>query len=178
MSLRQLHDTLMEFWGLPLNSCTSRCLFGPFNVGLGLFKDCNAKKSKTGQDAPAQVTEGLTLTKCSVFPKAGAFSFRYFGGCESTNAFLIEELRSVLSFNRIESKSFVSCSHMNCCLQKHTTHQVTYFIYYSYQDKFKNPRFNIILYLHQSYKQNNFIILFNLFCICNTFEFKVTWIFR
>ena len=49
MSLRQLHDTLMEFCGLPLNSCTSRCLFGPFNVGLGLFKDCNAKNLKQGK---------------------------------------------------------------------------------------------------------------------------------
>ena len=30
----------------------------------------------------------------------------------------------------------------------------------------------------KSYKQNNFIILFNLFSIYNTFEFKVTQIFR
>ena len=39
--------------------------------------------------------------------------------------------------NRIlsrEPKSFVSCSHMNCCLQKYTTHQFTYFIYYLFQD--------------------------------------------
>ena len=26
----------------------------------------------------------------------------------------------------------------NCCVQKYTTHQFTYFIYYSHQDKFKN----------------------------------------
>ena len=44
--------------------------------------------------------------------------------------------------NRILSKDqiLVSCSHMNCCLQKFTTHQFTYFIYYLYQDKFKNPK--------------------------------------
>ena len=29
---------------------------------------------------------------------------------------------------------------MNCCLQKYTTHQFTYFIYYLFQDKFKNPK--------------------------------------
>ena len=28
------------------------------------------------------------------------------------------------------------------------------------------------------YIQNNFMIVFNLFCICNAFEFKATWIFR
>ena len=27
---------------------------------------------------------------------------------------------------------------MNCCLQKYTTSQFTYFIYYLFQDKFKN----------------------------------------
>ena len=53
--------------------------------------------------------------------------------------------------NRILSRrpeSFVSCSHMNCCLQKYTTHQFTYFIgvYYSHQDKFKNSR---IIKIHQ-----------------------------
>ena len=37
-------------------------------------------KSKTGQDASAQVTEGLTLTKCRLLPKIDAFTFRYFGG--------------------------------------------------------------------------------------------------
>ena len=44
--------------------------------------------------------------------------------------------------NRIlsrESKSFVSC----------TTHQFTYFIYYSYQDKFKNSRIIQIHQVHQ-----------------------------
>ena len=54
--------------------------------------------------------------------------------------------------NRIlsrESKSFVSCSHMNCCLQKHTTYQSTYFIDYFTQGIIKNPRINEILYLHQ-----------------------------
>ena len=29
---------------------------------------------------------------------------------------------------------------MNYCLQKHTTDQFTYFIYYLFQDKFKNPK--------------------------------------
>ena len=54
--------------------------------------------------------------------------------------------------NRILSrihKSFVSCDHMNCCLQKDTTHQFTYYIYYSYQDKFKYPTIMKIHQVHQ-----------------------------
>ena len=56
-----------------------------------------------------------------------------------------------------ESQNPLSCCHMNCCLQKHTTHQFTYFIYYSYQDKLKNSRNVKIHQLHQKiYTQNNF----------------------
>ena len=36
---------------------TNQCL-------LVLFEGCNTQKSKTGQDAYAWGTEGLTLTKC------------------------------------------------------------------------------------------------------------------
>ena len=60
---------------------------------------------------------------------------------------------------------------MNCCLQKYTTYQFTYYIYYFFQEKFKNPKIMKILQVHQ---QNNFIILFKLFSICNSFEFKAT----
>ena len=44
-----------------------------------------------------------------------------------------------VSCNRILSRDqiLVSCSHMTCCLQKYTTHQFKYFIYYLFQDKFK-----------------------------------------
>ena len=38
---------------------------------------------------------------------------------------------------------------MNCCLQNNTTHQFTYFIYYLYQDKFKNLKINEIQQVHQ-----------------------------
>ena len=46
-------------------------------------------------------------------------------------------------------KIFVSCIHMNCWLQKYTTHQFAYFIYYLHQDKFKNPRIMKIQQVHQ-----------------------------
>ena len=48
-------------------------------------------------------------------------------------------------------KIFVSCIHINCCLQKSTTHQFTYFIgvYYLFQDKFKNQKIIIIQQVHQ-----------------------------
>ena len=51
--------------------------------------------------------------------------------------FLQEGSNRVLSR---EPKAFVSCSHMNCFLQKYTTHQITYSIYYLFQGKFKNPK--------------------------------------
>ena len=55
-----------------------------------------------------------------------------------------------------ESKSFVSCSHMNCCLQKHTTYQFTYIMYCSYQDKFKNSRIMKIHQVHQKIHTKQF----------------------
>ena len=48
-----------------------------------------------------------------------------------------------------KSKSFVSCYHMNCCLQKYTTYQFTYYIYYLFQDKFKNPKIVKTQEVHQ-----------------------------
>ena len=57
-------------------------------------------------------------------------------------------------------KSFVSCNHMNCCLQKYTTHQFRYFIYYLFQDKFKNPKIMKIQQVHQKLHTKVFIIGF------------------
>ena len=56
-----------------------------------------APKTRTGQEASPWVTEGLTLAKYRSLLKADAFTFRYFGGCESTKFILVDELRSVLS---------------------------------------------------------------------------------
>ena len=38
---------------------------------------------------------------------------------------------------------------MNCYLQKYTIHQFTYFIYYLFQDMFKNPKIIKIQQIHQ-----------------------------
>ena len=64
---------------------------------------------------------------------------------------------------------------MNCCLQKYTTHQFTYFIYYLFQDKFQkcknyeNPRNT-----SKDTCKTIFIILFKLFSIGNSFELDAT----
>ena len=63
---------------------------------------------------------------------------------------------------------------MNCCLQKHNTHQFTYFVHYLFQDQFKNPKRMKIQEVHQKLHTKQFNILFELFSICNLFEFKVT----
>ena len=47
---------------------------------------------------------------------------------------------------------------MNCYLQKHTTYQFTYFIYYSFQDKFKNPKTIKIQRVHQNIHTKQFLI--------------------
>ena len=74
-------------------------------------------------------------------------------------------------------KLVVSCYHMNCCLQKYTTHQFTYFIYYLFQDNFKNAKMVKIQQVHQNLllqAKTVFIILFKWFSIGDSFEFKVT----
>ena len=49
-------------------------------------------------------------------------------------------IEKITRIDQKHQKSIVSCYHMNCCLQKYTTHQFTYFIYYLFQDKFKYPK--------------------------------------
>ena len=49
---------------------------------------------------------------------------------------------------------------MNCCLQKYTTHQFTYFIYYSYQDKLKNPKIMKIQQVHQKLHTKQFLLFY------------------
>ena len=38
---------------------------------------------------------------------------------------------------------------MNYCVQKYTTYQFTYYIYYLFPDKFKNPKIIKIQQVHQ-----------------------------
>ena len=64
---------------------------------------------------------------------------------------------------------------MNYCLQKYTTHQFTYFIYYLFQDKFKYPKIIKIQQIHQRIHAKQFLfILFKLFSIGDSFKFKAT----
>ena len=61
---------------------------------------------------------------------------------------------------------------MNCCLQKYTTYQFKYFIYYLFQDKFKNDENPTSI--SKDTCKTIFIILFELFSIGNLFDFKAT----
>ena len=49
-------------------------------------------------------------------------------------------LEKITRIDQKDQKSIVSCYHMNCCLQKYTTHQFTHFIYYLFQDNFRNAK--------------------------------------
>ena len=74
-----------------------------------------------------------------------------------------------------DSQNPVSCSHMNCCLQKYTKHQFTYFTYYLFQDILKYPKIIKIQQVQQEiHAKQFFIILFKLFSIGDSFKFKAT----
>ena len=49
---------------------------------------------------------------------------------------------------------------MNYCLQKYTTHQFTYFIYYLLQDNFKNAKMMKIQQVHQELHTKQFLLFY------------------
>ena len=49
---------------------------------------------------------------------------------------------------------------MSCCLQKYTTHQFTYFIYYLIQDNFKNAKMMKIQEVHQKINAKQFLLFY------------------
>ena len=62
---------------------------------------------------------------------------------------------------------------MNCCLQKYTTHQFTYFIYYLFQDKFKNPKIMKNQEVHQELHTKQFILFYlNCFLLVTQLNLK------
>ena len=64
---------------------------------------------------------------------------------------------------------------MNCCLQKFTTHQFTYFIYYLIQDNFSNAKMMSIQEVHQKLQAKQFLFyLFKLFSIGDSCKFNAT----
>ena len=50
---------------------------------------------------------------------------------------------------------------MNYCLQKYTTHQFTYFIYYLFQDNFKNPKMMKIQQVHHKIYAKQFLLFYS-----------------
>ena len=49
---------------------------------------------------------------------------------------------------------------MNYYLQKYTTHKFTYFIYYLFQDKFKNAKIMKIQQVHQEIHTKQFLFFY------------------
>ena len=63
---------------------------------------------------------------------------------------------------------------MNCCLQKYTTHQLTYFIYL-FQASFKNANIIKNQEVHQKIHAKQYILFYlNHFHIGDSFEFNET----
>ena len=64
---------------------------------------------------------------------------------------------------------------MKYCLQKYTTHQFTYFIYYLFQDKFKYPKMMKIQQVHQKLQAKQFLFnICKLFSIGDSYKFEAT----
>ena len=63
---------------------------------------------------------------------------------------------------------------MNCCLQKCASLQFTSFNYYLVQDNFKNQKMMKIQLVHKMLHAKQFLFLFKLFSIGNSFEFKAS----
>ena len=81
---------------------------------------------------------------------------------------IIKKIHQVLEKKtRFDQKVKIICvllSHeMNCCIQKHTTHQFTFFIYYLFQDKFKNPKIMKIQQVHQKIRKQFLLLYLNCF---------------
>ena len=54
----------------------------------------------------------------------------------------------------------MSCYHVNYYLQKYTTYQFTYFIYYLFQDNFKNAKIVKIQKVHQTIHAKQYLLLY------------------
>ena len=63
---------------------------------------------------------------------------------------------------------------MKCCLQKYTTHQFTYFIYYLFQNIFKYKMMLIQQVHHKIHAKQFLFYLFRLFSIGDSCKFKAT----
>ena len=89
-----------------------------------------------------------------------------------------ESRKSIKSLKREQElikkpKFIVSCYHMNCCLQKYTTHQVTFFIYYLFQDNFKNAKIIKIQQVHQKIHTKQFLMIYlNCFLLATHLNLK------
>ena len=69
-------------------------------------------------------------------------------------------LEKITRIDQKDQNSIVSWYQMNCCLQKFTTHQFTYFIYYLFQDNFKNAKMIKIHQVHQKIYAKQFLLLY------------------
>ena len=59
-----------------------------------------------------------------------------------------------------KAKSIVSCYHMNYYQQKYIIHQFTYFIYFLFQDNFKNEKIVKIQQVHQKIHTKQFLLFY------------------
>ena len=67
----------------------------------------------------------------------------------------------------------MSCYHRNYYLQKYKTHQFTYFIYYLFQDNFKNAKMVKIQQVHQEIYAKQFILFYlNCFLLATHLNLK------
>ena len=59
-----------------------------------------------------------------------------------------QKIEKITRIDQKDEKSILSCYHMKYCLEKYTTHPFIYFIYYLFQDNFKNARMVKLQHVH------------------------------
>ena len=59
-----------------------------------------------------------------------------------------------------DQKSIVSCYHIYYCIQKYTTHQFTYYIYYLFLNHFKTAKMVKNQQVHQKIQEKQFYFIY------------------
>ena len=118
-----------------------------------IIKDpCNGKQCQNNISSYGEITHH-TKHDASLFMKKNIFKYILIISFMKQFTFLQEGSNRILSKAQ---KSFWSCSHMNCCLQKYIIHQFTNFIHYFFKTISKiQKRCKSNKYIKR-YMQNNF----------------------
>ena len=71
-----------------------------------------------------------------------------------------QKIVKITTIDQKDQKSIVSCHHMNYCIQKYTTDQFTYYIYYLFQNNFRTAKMVKTQQVHQKIQEKQFYFIY------------------